>query len=87
MGKHFRNLKKNEPLKDGEKGFATLAAVNQHMTYHIETKIEYINDQSDKDITLESFLNLEKTGLRIIGNLEAMDKTLVQMKGKQGIVI
>ena len=57
------------------------------MTYHIETKIEYINDQSDKDISLDTFLNLQKTGLRIIGNLETMDETLVQLKGKQGIVI
>ena len=57
------------------------------MTYHIETKIEYINDQSDKDITKDKFATLTKTGLRIIGNLEAMDETLVQMKGKQGIVI
>ena len=87
MGYHFEKFWKIEPFKDGEKGFATLAAVNQHMTYHIETKIEYINDQSDKDITLESFMNLEKTGLRIIGNLEAMDETLIEMKGKQGIVI
>ena len=57
------------------------------MTYHIETKIEYINDQSDKDITKDKFATLTKTGLRIIGNLEAMDETLVQMKGKQGILI
>ena len=57
------------------------------MTYHIETKIEYINDQSDKDIERDTLVNLQKTGLRIIGNLEAMDETLVQMKGKQGILI
>ena len=71
---------------DGKDGWATLSGVQQHMTYHIETKVNEGTVPSN-DLGFQYFMELVSIGNRVDGSFTDIDARLNSMKQHQTTLI